>query len=257
MHIRDILIYFSLKYNGEYKDILDAIKRKERVDEDEVNEKVSSLTCKTLTLLDANYPRFLKNIYHPPMVLFYHGDISLLEYPLRLSVVGTRNPSIYGKENTYNLLHNLLDKEDICIVSGLAKGIDRIAHEAALDHNKKTIAVIASGIDKCYPEEHLSLYEEIKEKGLILSEYPGSMHAKRENFASRNRLISGISPTLFVPEAKEHSGTSLTVQWAIEQNKNIICMPTRIDEDSLPNILIHDGAKMILKAEDIYEELQF
>ena len=256
MQIRDILIYFSLKYKGDYKSIIDALKRKERVHEDEVMKEVSTLSCNTLTLLDASYPSFLKNIYHPPMVLFYYGDLSLLEWPLRLSVVGTREPSLYGKENTYNLLHDLLEKEDVCLVSGLAKGIDRIAHEVALELDRKTIAIIASGIDVCYPSEHLGLYEEIKEKGLILSEYPSSSPAKRENFASRNRLISAISGTLFVPEAKEHSGTSLTVQWAIEQNKNIICMPTHIDEDSLPNILIRDGAKMVLKAEDIFEELQ-
>ena len=224
MNIKDILIYFAIHYEGDYSKILDAIKRREKVNGDEVDQVVQSLSCQTLTILDENYPYYFKEIYRPPFVLFYHGDISLLESPLRLSVVGTRNPSIYGQESTYTLLSNLLEKENVLITSGLAKGIDKIAHEVALESNRKTIAILANGIDYCYPEENLDLYEEIKEKGLILSEYPNALKPKREQFGQRNRLISALSPTLFVPEARMKSGTSITVHWAIEQNKNVLCM---------------------------------
>ncbi len=255
MDARNILIYLAIKYEGNYKEIYNALKRKERVNPLEVEKITKELPYKTITILDKEYPYYLQEIYSPPIVLFYEGNKELLFQQKRLSVVGTRTPSSYGKNITITFLSDLLQKEKITLVSGLAKGIDKISHEIALEENQYTIAVLASGIQCCYPEEHYPLYETIKEKGLILSEYPGKIPARKENFSSRNRLIAALSPYLFVPEATKKSGTSITVRWAIEQNKEILCVPTHADEDSLPNQLIHDGAKMVLSAEDIYEEM--
>ena len=153
--MRNILIHFAIKYNGDYIKILSAIKDKEIVTNEDI-EKIKKANICALTCLDDNYPSFLREIYAPPFVLFYKGDISLLNSDM-ISVIGSREPTSYGKEVTEKVLNELFEERDVTIVSGLAKGIDAIAHEVALNNNQKTIAILGSGIDICYPKENFIL----------------------------------------------------------------------------------------------------
>lgn len=256
MDMRDILIYFAIKYEGDYELIRRAIKDKEKVGLDELNNTLKSVSSNTITFLDDNYPICLKQLYNPPFVLFYYGDITILNKVKSLGVVGTRSPSNYGVEVTNYLLGDLLEKEDVVIVSGLAIGIDSLAHEIALNKNRKTIAVLANGLDEYYIKNNLYLYNRIKENGLILSEYPSNSKVDKSKFRVRNRLIAALSNAVLIPEANIKSGTSITINSAIELNKEILCVPSSIlEKDSLTNYLIKEGAKCIFDYKDILDEL--
>ena len=256
MDIRDVLIYFAIKYEGDYDLISSAIRKKERIEQVLIDEALSKLKCNVITFLDENYPIYLKQIYKPPFVLFYYGDISILNKARKLGVVGTRSPSNYGKEVTSYLLNDLLSKEDIVIVSGLALGIDSLSHEIALNNNRKTIAILANGIDDYYIKNNLYLYNRIKEEGLVISEYSPNCKVDKEKFRVRNRLIAAFSDALLIPEANIKSGTSITVNYALENDKEILCVPTSIlDKNSLTNYLLKQGASIVLDYKDIIDEL--
>ncbi len=255
MKIRDILIYFSIKYGGDFDLIFKAIKNKEKVDETICKKVNEELKYKTITIIDSDYPMYFKVLNKPPFVLYYQGNKELLFKSKRLSVVGSRKASNYGERVTKSLIKGVLEKEDVVIVSGLALGVDSFAHETALKMKKGTIAVLANGIDSYYLNSNYSLYESIKENGLIISEYPPKVKISKEKFMLRNRLIAALSPTLLIPEAKNKSGSSITANYALELGKNIICVPKNIEIDSLCNTYIQQGAKLIMNAEDIIEEL--
>ncbi len=251
--MRNILIYFAIKYKGDYVKILDAIKRKEQIDKSEL-EKLKKQNIKALTCLDNNYPSYFKEMLYAPLVLFYEGDISLLDSPYRLGVIGSRQCHEYGKSATSKVLKELFDKRPVTIVSGLAQGIDTIAHQTAIENNQRTIAVLGTGIDICYPKENFTLYRRIKEYNLIISEYPFGVGPSHNNFPFRNRLISGISQKILVSEAAIKSGTQITIRYALEQNKDVFAIPHPIIEESFCNILISQGAKPIFNGLDIDEE---
>lgn len=256
MDIRDILIFFAVKYEGNFEKISSAIKNKEHIKREDVEKCINELDCNVVTILDNNYPSCFKNIYKPPYVIFYHGDVSLLSRKKYLSVVGTRKPSNYGKSVTTDLLNSVLENEDVVIVSGLAIGIDSLAHSIALNNNRKTIAILANGLNEYYIKSNNELFNKIKDNGLIISEYPPFCKVDHEKFKVRNRLIAAFANALFIPEAKMKSGTAITVNYALENNKEILCVPTRIDEtDSLCNFLIKEGAKVVLEYNDIIEEI--
>lgn len=255
MKIRDILIYFSIIYDGDFDLIYQAIKNKEQVDERTCEKTNKELKYKTITIIDNDYPIYFKVLSKPPFVIYYQGDKNLLYKNKRLSVVGSRKASTYGEKITKSLLKDVLEIEDVVIVSGLALGIDSFAHEIALKMNRGTIAVLANGIDSYYLKDNYALYNSIKENGLIISEYPPKVKITKEKFLLRNRLIAALSPTLFIPEAKNKSGSSITANYALELGKNIICVPKNIEIDSLCNTYIQQGAKLIMTADDILEEL--
>lgn len=256
MEIRDVLIYFALVYEGDYDAIYNAVKNKESISQKEIERRLSELKCNCLTILDDNYPHYLKNVYKPPFVIFYYGDIFLLHHKRILGVVGTRHPSTYAKVACKSILKDLLKYEDVVICSGLALGIDSISHDVTLECNRKTIAVLANGIDNYYLKSNMNLYNKIKEKGLLISEYPLDVNVKEENFRVRNRLIASIASVLFIPEAKIKSGTMITVKYALEAGKDILCVPCDIDrDDSLTNYLIKQGAKLVDSYLDIVEEI--
>ena len=255
MDIRDILIYFSIKYSGNYDLIYEAIKNKRKVSPEECEKLIKTNKSGVITILDEKYPDYFKSLAKPPLVLYYYGHKEFLYHPFRLSVIGTRKPSEYGTKITEELITEILNKKDVVIVSGLAQGIDSISHRTALKLKKKTIAVLANGIDTFYLKKEKELYNQIKENGLIISEYPLSVNVEKENFRVRNRLIAAISPNLLITEAKKHSGSSLTGYYALEQGKNILCVPRNIDIDSLCNAYIQQGAKLILCANDVLEEI--
>lgn len=180
--MHDILVYFAYKYEGDFDKIYEAIKRKERID-DELYDKVCSLNLQAVTCLDEDYPEALKHIYQSPFVLFYRGDLSLLKNTVRLAVVGSREPSDYGLKATKVLLEELLSESETVIVSGLALGIDKMAHQTALNMKKKTIAVLGNGLDNCYPLTNYDLFEEIGEKRTINQRISTFCKSRRSKFS--------------------------------------------------------------------------
>ena len=249
--MRKVLLYFALKYQGDYKKILNAIKEKQQPDILELKEVESKIKCKYITIVDNDYPVELRNIGTPPFVLFYYGDISLLYKPHKIAMIGTRNNSIYGEEMTVKLVKEFKKYKCIC-VSGLAKGIDGIAHKCALENNVKTIAILGSGIDYCYPSINKDIYNMIKEKGLILSEYPNDTKPLNHYFLIRNRIIAAISDYVCVVEASYKSGTMNTVAYALEYGKEICCVPYTANCNSGCNKLLKEGAKLIENFMDIF-----
>lgn len=249
--MRRILLYFALKYEGDYFLILEAIKGKERVDEKDLKDIEKKINCKYVTIIDENYPSKLKNSFRPPWVLFYYGDYSLVEKN-SIAVIGARQNSYYGKIMCEKIVKESKPYVDV-IVSGLAYGIDSIAHRQALNSQIKTIAILGSGIDHCYPKEHLKLYEEICKKGLVISEYPNKVTPRKDNFLIRNRLIAGLSEQVVVIEANYKSGTMNTVTFALEYGKDVCCVPSLATKKSGCNMLIKQGAKLVENAKDIFE----
>lgn len=246
-----ILLYFSIKYNGDFERIYKALERKEKVCQDELNKIVMSLKCKYTTIVSKDYPNSLKNINNPPFVLYYHGNINLLD-DKTIGVIGMRVPSEYGVNATDKLVHDLVKKE-YTIISGMALGVDTVAHRSALKNNGKTVAILGSGIDYCYPKRNRDIYELMKQNHLVLSEYPNDCVPTKENFPRRNRIISGLSSAVLVTESKQHSGTMITVGFALEQGKDIFCVPSRIFDSIGCNLLIQQGAKLVNCVEDIIE----
>lgn len=252
---RDIIIYLAIKYAGDWNRIYQAIKEKEIVDEDEVQHSILTLKSQVVTIIDDHYPELLKKIYKPPFVLFYYGSLSFLDDPFRLiAVIGSRQASRYGLTMTTKITKELLD-EGCSIISGLARGIDGQAHQTALDHHGKTIAVLGSGIDHCYPYEHKALYQTIKEKHLLLSEYPGDTEPHKDHFPWRNRIIAGLASGVFVAEAKKRSGTLITVGYALYLGKEVFVLPHLAGTDNSTNRLIKDGAVLVENGQDILEHL--
>ena len=176
------------------------------------------------TIEDDIYPQCLKEISNPPLKLYYKGNLYLLKDERLIAVVGTRNPSSYGKLCCEYMVKKMTSA-NITIVSGFAKGIDSIAHKTSLLAGGKTIAVIASGLDIVYPASNLSLYREIEEKGLILSEYEAGVKPFKFNFPQRNRIIAGLSKGTIVVESKYRGGSLITADLALEFNRDVYAVP--------------------------------
>ena len=254
MKVRDHIIAISIKKRGRWDEIYQAIVNSEFLSKEEAESLISQINCKTLTILDADYPSYLREYYKPPFVLFYYGDISLIkEYKDNIAVVGSREPEANAIKNTDRIVSELAKK--YTIVSGLARGIDRQAHESAIKSGGKTIAVLGSGIDLCYPSSNEELYEEIKRNHLLISEYFGNQVPNPENFPHRNRLIVMFSRSTFIPCAKRKSGTSISANYTQLFNHTIFCLPSANLDDSLCNDLIHDGAVLVRNSDDIIYEM--
>ena len=256
---RLMLIYLAVKYKGDVNQILTAMLQNEKVPYPEAENIAKSLPCKAITLLDYDYPSKLKHAYNPPIVLFYYGDITLLDDNKRkLGVVGSRECSEYGRKATAKLVGGLA--RDAVIVSGLAYGIDGAAHQATIDNNGRTIAVLGSGIDYCYPDENRELYESIKKNHLLISEYPGMTTPDQDHFPMRNRIIVALSDALLVPQINTYkSGTNISIGLAIQSNKTVMAIPHPIDE-GFPNItnkLLNEGAALVESSDDIKDELDW
>lgn len=206
------------------------------------------------TILDDDYPEPLKEIYSPPLILFYRGKLPLRRLHSTLAVVGTRRADNYGRYICSKLSRELAAK-GVIIVSGLAYGIDTIAHKSTLDVGGTTLAVMATGCDQIYPPENTKMAEAIIEKGAILSEYQPGIAAQRYYFPQRNRIISGLSRGTLVVQGKQNSGAMLTAKFANDQGKEIFAVPGNINNQLSegPNYLIKNGATVVTKMEDIFE----
>jgi DNA processing protein len=252
---RDVVIYFSVKYAGDWAKIYAAMQAREDFLEQDVHKAVSGLKCKAITIIDEEYPAILKKIYKPPFVLFYYGDLTLAyELDHSIAVVGSRECSSYGLKMT-TVITGELAKAGLYIVSGLAKGIDASAHWATINQGGRTIAVLGSGIENCYPKENIDLYNEIKNRHLLISEYPGQTNPDKENFPWRNRIIAALSKAVFVTEAHKRSGTLITVGYALYLGRDVFVIPHPIDTDTSCNQLIKDGATLVESAQDILDGL--
>lgn len=209
---------------------------------------------RVLTILDGTYPERLSEIYHPPVVLYCQGDMSLLAAD-SLGIVGARRHTPYAEKCLEMLLPDVL-KAGIVTVSGLAGGVDSIVHEMTLRKHGRTVAVIGTGLDVTYPRGNVMLQSEVAGKGLVVTEYPLGEQPLKFHFPQRNRIIAGLIQTILVVEARHRSGTLITANLALQENRNVLAVPGRIDEplSQGTNELISAGAKPVLRAEDIIEE---
>lgn len=250
--MEEILLYFSLKYNGDFHKILNALQKKEEVTKQQIYKAKKVLKANYTTIISDDYPASLKDIHCPPFVLFYYGDLSLLNNRC-IGVIGSRNPDEYGDEVTRNIVKDLV-KNNYTIVSGMALGIDAIAHQSAIINYGKTVAVLGSGIDYCYPKTNYKIYHKLKTSQLVISEYPNDLVPTPCNFPNRNRIIAGLCASILVTEANKKSGTMITVGYALDQGKDVFCIPSRISDPNGCNTLIQQGAKLVLNVNDIIED---
>ena len=235
------------------------LKARDRINPDKVLSDVTNRGIKYLTFEDDRYPVMLKNIDNPPSVLYYKGDLDLVNFERTLAVVGSRKTSRYAKD-AVNLIISQLANTDICIVSGLASGIDTAAHTAALDNGLKTIGVIASGFDYVYPAANSDLYKKIENgNGLIFTEYFPTFEPLKFRFPQRNRIVSGLSYGTVVAEASLKSGALITANLTLEQGRELMCIPGLITNPNTEGIykLLKNGATLVTSADDILEALNW
>lgn len=217
---------------------------------------MSENNIEIVNVYDRSYPDKLKVIYDPPIVLYVKGNKNILNEKA-MAIVGCRLCTKYGENIAKKLAYNL-SCNNINVISGLARGIDSFAHQGCLMSYGKTIAVVGCGLDRVYPPENKKLFDDIVYKGgAIVSEYIIGTKPFAKNFPRRNRIISGLSDGVVVVEAREKSGTLITVDFALEQGKNIYAIPGNIDNPNAygTNDLIKQGAKGVTKVEDILEDL--
>lgn len=240
-HLRKQILYYAIKYKGEYSKIKKAI-------EDDEDYEVIDYDGNYITIIDQNYPKSLFKLNNPPYILFYEGNLALFD-DLGVAVIGSRIVSDYGVAMCQKVTRRL--KKKYVIISGLAKGIDGIAHQEAL--NAKSIGILGCGIDIAYPSSNYSLIQTMKAKHLVISEYPKGVLPLKHHFPARNRLIAALSKALIVIEAKKQSGTMITVNEALTLNIPIYCIPHNINHSyGLGcNLLIQQGANMLVDEYDI------
>ncbi len=211
-----------------------------------------------VTLADAQYPQDLLAIEDPPVMLYVAGRMDALSHPRRIAMVGSRNPTPQGTENAHHFAQ-CLAQADVCVISGLALGIDAAAHEGALEGGGLTIAVVGTGLDRVYPRQHLSLAHRIVQQGALVSEYPIGTPPLAANFPKRNRIVSGLSSGTLVVEAALQSGSLITARQSLEQGREVFAIPGSIHSPQAKgcNALIRQGAKLVESAQDVLEDLKF
>lgn len=221
-------------------------------------QAVKSIGARLIAACEPDYPEALRQISDAPPIITVLGCTSLLRNPNKFGIVGTRSASLNGKNMARHLSFDLA-QADYVVVSGMARGIDTAAAEGALAAPQKggTIAVLGTGIDVVYPTENKALYEQIKERGLLVSEFPFGAKPQLAHFPRRNRIISGLSQGVLVIEAGDHSGSLITAQYAAEQNREVFAVPgSPLDPRSqAPNKLLKQGAHLVETAEDIIDVL--
>lgn len=220
--------------------------------------RVSELGIQVLTFVDKNYPKVLKQIQDYPFILYVKtNNISKIFKQKAIAIVGTRTPTVYGIKTTEMFAEQLV-KKGFVVVSGLARGIDKIAHEAAIKNNGLTIAVLGTGFDNIYPPEHRYLVEKIvKTGGAVISEFPLGTKIEAGNFPARNRIISGLSLGVLITEAAKDSGSLITASHAANQGREVFAVPGPVTSkfSAGTSELIKKGAKLVYDFNDILEEL--
>lgn len=239
--------------------ISEFLKQRKDKNPDDCLEYIQSKNIKFVNYTDEEYPYLLKQISNPPMTLFYKGDLNRCNFNRTLAVVGSRKASESAKTVLTKILDDFVNT-DICIVSGLALGIDTCAHKAAVKNNLATIGVIASGFDFIYPTQNKELYQKIEnECGVIFSEYWPAFEPLRWRFPHRNRIVTGLSKGTLVAEAAIKSGALISANLCLEQNRELMCMPGLLTNPNTEGIykLIKNGAAVVTRAQDILEALNW
>lgn len=218
-------------------------------------ERLSSRNIAVVPLDDQRYPFSLKNIPDPPVVLYCRGKTEYLNHP-GVALVGSRSATTYGRRISYTLGRELA-KNKICVISGMALGIDGEAHAGALAGEGPTIGVLGCGLDIVYPQQNHALFREVAERGLLISEYPLGSMPDAFRFPERNRIISGLALGVVVVEATLKSGSLITAGLALEQGREVFAVPGRIDSAKSRGAhhLLQQGAKLVHTVDDILEEL--
>ncbi len=231
---------------GDWENRIDLIEEKRRITEHGIS---------LLTLEDDHYPAALRTIHDPPFLLYMKGSLTSAD-DAAIGVVGSRRTTHYGRDQAKKLSFQLA-KAGFCIVSGLARGIDTAAHEAALAAGGRTIAVLGSGIGNLYPPENQALADRIAESGAVLSEFPVLYVPDKQSFPLRNRIVAGISRGLLVVEAPVRSGSLITANQALEQGRSVFAVPGPIDRPTSEGChrLIQQGATLVCTVQDVIDEL--
>ncbi|MBP3821011.1 DNA-processing protein DprA [bacterium] len=235
------------------------LKLRDKIDIDKTFAQVETKGINFLTLEDEKYPQMLRNISNPPAVLYYKGKLFECNLNKTLAIVGSRKASINSRNNLRKIISGLANT-DICIVSGLASGIDTVAHTSAIENNLKTIGVIASGFDFVYPTQNKTLYENIENGyGAVVTEYYPTFEPLRFRFPQRNRIVSGLSYGTLVAEASLKSGALITANLTLEQNRELMCIPGEISNANTEGIykLLKTGAYMVTESQDILDALRW
>lgn len=233
------------------------VKKEFSFDPEKELRRTEQLNARIIVYISPSYPRLLKEIYHPPMLLYARGKDIPADQML-IAVVGSRNPTQYGV-STAEKIGKGLAKRRVSVVSGLAKGIDSAAHRGCLAGKGFTIAVMGTGIDLVYPGSNKKLYQQIAENGTIITEFPLGSPPEPKNFPIRNRIISGLSRGIAVVEATRNSGSLITASLALEQGRDVFAVPGSINsfKSTGAHFLIKQGAKLIENADDILNEFGF
>lgn len=250
------LLFFSDLTN---KQIEEFIEERKKINPDKLIDELFKKNISIITIADENYPPLLKEIPKRPPIFFYRGNLKGCNLERTLAVVGSRKLSKYASDVLSQLISDLPTK-DITIVSGMALGADACAHQAALKHNMKTIAVLGSGFDHIYPKENLNIYKKIlDDNGAVISEYYYDMSPQPWMFPHRNRIVSGLSKGTLILEAAEKSGALITARTALEQNRDVMCIPGAITNPNTKGIykLIKEGAYVVTEAQDIFNYLNW
>ncbi len=219
-------------------------------------QKMINAGAQLISIQDQRYPQRLREIFDPPIVLYAVGRTELMP-TASIGVVGTRNPTPYGMAAAERLSADLA-RAGLTIVSGMARGIDTCAHQAALKEGGDTIAILGCGVDVVYPSNNKRLYDEIAKNGLILSEFPMGAPAFPQNFPIRNRIVSGLSIGVLIVEGAQHSGSAITAKLAIDQGREVFAVPGNVTSKMSwgPNLLIKEGgAKLVQEWSDVTNEL--
>ena len=252
-------------YNAEGRDFLDV----EGIKMDDINELMqkdlsaankalascSEIGCRTVTLLDSDYPDRLRNIYDPPLILYVRGSLPDIDEEPVVGVVGTRKCTPYGMKTAENIGYNL-SRAGIIVTTGLALGVDSVAARGALRGGSKVVGVIGSGLDVIYPPDNKHLFDDVANYGAVISEYPPGTPAVKTHFPARNRIISGLSLGVAVIEAPVKSGALITASRALEQGRDVFALPGNVDAVTCEgsNALLREGAIPFVSADDIIDE---
>ena len=206
---------------------------------------------------DDDFPSLLRSISTPPVLLYYRGTLPDFDSCCPIAVVGTRWLTLYGRKNAYNISYDLA-KAGALIVSGMARGIDGVSHAGAIAAGAKTVAVLGSGINICYPKQHLTLAKEIVNNGCVITEYPPYSKPYKHHFPIRNRIISGLSKALLLIEGDEKSGALISARCAKEQGRRVYALPGNVDSPTSQssNLIIKNGAGLVTSADDIVSDMQ-
>lgn len=232
---------------------------RDKIDPDKTFDEVEKRGIRVLTFDDERYPKMLREIHNPPTVLYYKGDLFSCNLERTVAFVGSRRASSNGKDSVKKIISDF-GNTDICIVSGLAEGIDAASHRAAIENNLKTIGVIASGFDFKYPSSNKDLYEKLEHGcGAVVTEYYPTFEPIKFRFPQRNRIVTGLSYGTVVGEAAIKSGALISANLTLEQGRELMCIPGAINNKNTEGVykLLKNGATMVTSGEDVLNALNW